>query len=45
MKRPTVIFVIVLLACGLAASYVTRLIVAHRSARMTRADKLYFDTW
>ena len=39
MKRPTVIFLIVLVACGMAASYMTRFIVAQRSSRMTFGDK------
>ena len=45
MKGPTVIFLIVLVACGMAASDVTHLIVAHRSSRMTVHDKLLLRHW
>jgi hypothetical protein len=45
MNRKTVIFLIVLVACGMVASYVTRLIVAQRSARMTLWDKCLLGVW
>jgi hypothetical protein len=45
MKRRTIIFLIVLVACGMAGSYVTRLIVAQRSARMTFWDKCLLGAW
>jgi hypothetical protein len=45
MKRRTIIFLIVLVACGMAASYVTRQIVAQRSARMTFWDKVLLGVW
>jgi hypothetical protein len=45
MKRRTVVFLILLVACGMAASYVSRLIVAQGSARMTFRDKTLLGVW
>jgi hypothetical protein len=45
MKHRTVVFLIVLVACGMAASYVSRLIVAQGSARMTSPDKSLLGVW
>jgi hypothetical protein len=45
MKSKTLIFLIVLVACGMAASYVTRLIIAERKARMTISDKWLLRKW
>ena len=45
MKRKTVIFLIVLVACGMAGSYLTRLIISVRGSRMTMVDKWLLRNW
>jgi hypothetical protein len=43
--KPMLILLMVLVACGMVASYLTRLIIAERSARIASSDKDLLHIW